>query len=290
MCDHIVCLLDLLGQKHHLTDWSVMPLDDVLTDSMKDAIYKTADIIWHYRHQLTHYANEFNKPTIPKELISTLPVEQQDFYYRVRDTRLRTQQFSDTFLVYAPLQTSKRERTVLPVFGVLFGCCLTMLQSLASGIPVRGGIDVGVGIELSESNFYGPSLATAHYLENKIARYPRIVVCENAVSMLDAIIDGTSHFIGQDELLNEISRRAAEDCRALLTQDDDEEWIIDYLGPHVSEVFKRLPIEPLEMNTLRMSAHAFAQKELARFQQLADETHAARYSRLCAYFVRRGLE
>lgn len=289
VCDHITCLIDLLAQRVHLAGWSEMPLDDVLTEEMTEAIQKSAGVVYHYRQQFEEYAREFNKPTIPQQMIATLPPDRQEFYYRVRATGISTQQFSDTFVVYAPLQTVQREPNVLPVFGVLFACCVTMLESLASGVPLRGGVDIGVGLELSKSNFYGPSLATAYHLESEVAEYPRIVACENVVEVLDAILKGDSRFLGDDDLLNDMTRHAAKECRELLAVDDDGSWVVDYLGNRAWEVFESLPIEKQHLNDCRNAARDFAFTQLARFRQEGDKKHTKRYTRLCDYFRCKGV-
>ena len=44
------------------------------------------------------------------------------------------------------------------------------------GIPVRGGIDIGVGVDLYPNEVYGPVAASAYKLESEVADYPRIVI------------------------------------------------------------------------------------------------------------------
>ena len=44
------------------------------------------------------------------------------------------------------------------------------------GRPLRGGIDVGLGLEITADEVYGPALERAHYLESRLADYPCVLV------------------------------------------------------------------------------------------------------------------
>jgi len=152
----------------------MMPANDVLPAEMQTAIQQTAGVIREFRDAFEQCFNQLNKPTRPNKLIGLLPPDKQNLYYSVRNTRVSSQHFSDTLLFHAPTRTARNERMVTPLFGDLFACWWSMITSLAARIPFRGGVALGVGLELAKNSFYGPALACAHHPERNCAKWPRV--------------------------------------------------------------------------------------------------------------------
>jgi hypothetical protein len=55
------------------------------------------------------------------------------------------------------------------------------------GHPIRGGIDVGLAIDIDEGEIYGPVLDHAYHLEWKVAGGPRVVVGDTCVDYLNFV-------------------------------------------------------------------------------------------------------
>lgn len=73
------------------------------------------------------------------------------------------------------------------VYGCFNACCMLHLLALSLKRPIRGGIDVGLGIDLTDDEVYGPVLERAHFLESKVADYPRIVLGDDLTAYLDEL-------------------------------------------------------------------------------------------------------
>ena len=67
------------------------------------------------------------------------------------------------------------------VYAALTSAASTFLTMLAGRQAIRGGIDVGVAVELRDKELYGPALARAYELESKTANYPRVVLGEELI-------------------------------------------------------------------------------------------------------------
>ena len=65
------------------------------------------------------------------------------------------------------------------LWHALLGLACRSLSALQQGIPLRGGIDVGLGTEMFPNEVYGPALLNAYRLESQAAEYPRTALGEN---------------------------------------------------------------------------------------------------------------
>ena len=111
------------------------------------------------------------------------------------------------------------------IYAVLFSAAGMMATALAAGIPLRGGVEIGLGIDLSENEIYGRGLVLAHDLESILAGYPRILVGPELAQFLSRIATGTGDSMGAQR-----ARFLAEQCVSLVHQDTDDLTAIDFLG------------------------------------------------------------
>ncbi len=75
---------------------------------------------------------------------------------------------------------------MVPIHGVydmLATSAAVMMLQLAVGRPIRGGIDVGAGIEV-DGELFGAALVKSYQAEAKRARHPRIVVGKGFIEYL----------------------------------------------------------------------------------------------------------
>jgi hypothetical protein len=86
------------------------------------------------------------------------------------------------------------------------------------GILLRGGITVG-DVARSYGQLFGPAVIRGYDLENKVARFPRIIVGEE-------VIEELSNNPGLWVHDKETDTKAV---KALLRKDFDGEWFVDYL-------------------------------------------------------------
>jgi hypothetical protein len=226
--NYVVCIMDLLGQKEKLKDWDTMPADAQLSPKMTAAIKATIGAVEGFYRGFTTYFEAQKKSTSPLNDLSLflMNTTEREIYLRQKEVELSVQQFSDTFVFFAPIANSRGELNILSVYAVLGACSMAMLYSLGSKIPLRGAVHIGTGIKLPELSFYGPALAEAHRLECQVAQYPRIVVSpfvtsfvqHKPTSMGSKFIDGWF-----TEMLSV--------CQNMLAVDGfDGQPIVDWLG------------------------------------------------------------
>jgi hypothetical protein len=127
--------------------------------------------------------------------------------------------FSDLSIIWTPLNRQGRSAPR----GCVQSQILRMVQAQAillfdEGILLRGGIAVG-DVARSYGQLFGPGVVRAYDLENKVARFPRIVVGEEVLQELN----NNSMLWVHDK---ETDTRALD---ALLRKDFDGEWFVDYL-------------------------------------------------------------
>lgn len=274
---YVVCVIDVLGQWEKLAQWSEMPLDGVLSPELIGALKNTVGTVLGFKEVFEKYFSQVSQCII-SDKVALLPPKEQLLFQRYRDCVLKTQRFSDTFVFYAPLQNSFGDLSVVQVHQILGACSSAMLTSLAARIPVRGGVTIGTGIEIEDLNLYGPALAVAHFLESRIAEYPRVIVSPEVLRFLD-MMEGNAD-AGE---LERIMSGMAKECRKLVTIDADRRWIVDYMGPGVLE---NLPVDDTFQKAIGI-AYGFACSEAERFRVEGNSKLALRYASLQRYIESR---
>jgi len=173
---------------------------------------------------------------------------------------------------------------MVALLNLVRSCGYLALLQMANGQPFRGGIDVGVGAEVSrrggEVDIYGPALVRAYELESKTARYPRIAVGQGLPQTLSAVL---AH--EEDHTVSEIQKNAAGAIQEMLFQAPDGVLMLDFLG----KAFKTRGAGSMDGQTVR-KAHDFVAAQTQRWS--ADTSKEGlklygRYRELATYFERR---
>jgi hypothetical protein len=137
-------------------------------------------------------------------------------------------------------------------------------------------VDVGTGIE-TEAQVFGASVVKAYELESKVAGGPRVVVGERLRDYLDAATMQQPH---KDDFLGRYEVVQAQRALRLLAQDEDGNWIVDYLGNGFREdLAARLPVGVVH------DAHQFVRESVRQWQN--HEKLGPRYKLLARYFSKR---
>ena len=144
------------------------------------------------------------------------------------------------------------------------------------GHPLRGGIDLGWGVEVKYNEVYGGALAKAYTLESKIADFPRVVVGPSLLKYLQIETQRT-----QTDFISLVSSTLAEECLKLITEGDDGYYFIDYLG----ECFR--DIGDTELHETVLKAYDFVINESERHKANKNIKLAKKYSRLKSYMKSR---
>lgn len=284
---HVMVLIDFLGQANELAKWDSVPQYFPPPTDWLDAVRNTHGrvLMWReefekrfaaYLQSLRQYEERF----APKE-----PSDLRRKFDEYRQTSIRRQHFSDTLIFYSRLQNEHGYWQVSNVAGMIVTGGALMLAALNHKTVFRGAIDVGMLTHFPTDpdgrpgDPYGPALAKAHYLESKVADYPRIVVGPTLISYLDATIN-----VPDRDRVAQANRSVAVDCRRHLTQDTDGCCIVDYLN----DTFANTGRDPAGWRKMQADGFAFVQSELTRFRAAKSEKLTKRYERLAAYFGSRG--
>jgi hypothetical protein len=273
---YAVAVLDLLGQKQAIRELGKIELIEenrsTLVEKLKESfgardLFKKA--VLPLADKLIHHP--------PAPGFSNLSPNQKGLYRRLRASRLRIWSFSDTVVAYAPLGSPQGDPAVRDLYSILVTCATTMLLLLGEGIPVRGAVEIGTGLETRDGEIYGPAFVDAYDLHENIAGYPRIVVGDR----LRAALHNMLEYRGNNDvafLIREIARL----CASLVTEDQDGMLFVDYLGPGFRQI-----IDGGHYYQVFQTALEFVKNEHESRIKLRDCKLAARYAWLRQYFEAR---
>ena len=226
---YVVIFIDLLGQQDRLR--SLRNLPDESDDNQMKAFIKdlkgTYGVVTGMRNIFEQFFKSYSnkKYDLNKTNYNLLPPTQKNIYIQLKNNPINIKSFSDSIIVFTSLRTDKVKLPTGGIWGIFTAAASTALFSLAAGHPLRGGIDVGLGMEIKRGEIYGPCLSRAYSLESKIAGYPRIVVGKECLEYLQATAEQK-----QKDIISQVCAGSANECLKLLSVDDDGCAIIDYLG------------------------------------------------------------
>ena len=274
---YVVCLIDILGQKQELKSWSILPDDGDPNPEFIKAIRDTVGAVLHFRDGFTEHFYQLGKDRVAHDG-SALTEEDQKLIRRFKDCTVQIERFSDTFVFSSQVVNTHGDASIMPMYRILATCCFAMIMSLAVNRPVRGAVTVGTGVALEDGSFYGPALAKAHYLENKVAGYPRVVLSRDALRFMAG-----KHAFSTDRAVNQTMSKMTKVCQSLTTKDTDGHWIVDFLG----KGYRDIGDTPAIMKNAVTKAYDFVQTEADRFRKAGDSKLAERYDLLQQYIESR---
>lgn len=172
---YVVAFMDLLGQQSKLRSLRDLPNtdDEKQMGSFIASLKETYGVVTQMRKVFETYFSKFVKR---RSDLSMLNEEQRKTYSKLTSNPIQIRPFSDATIVYLSLRTDTAKLPTRGIFGILGAAASTSLLSLYAGHPIRGGIDIGLGMEIDDGEIYGPCLSRAYTLESRIAQYPRVVI------------------------------------------------------------------------------------------------------------------
>jgi hypothetical protein len=277
--DYAVGVIDVLNQRDKLRQWE-RPKDQAGTNALINVLKQTWGPVSQFRESVRNVIADFEKrterPTLPEYqvLYDQLTSDQKAQLAKLRRVEFGTMFYSDTITVHSRLFNEHNVPQLSGFYLFLSALGGLMLASLASGIAIRGAIEVGLAGPLPQGDIYGPVVVGVHDLEAKIAQYPRLVVGKQAIEFLDFVERKAS-----GHPFDQIAKGVASDCRKLICADPVDGWpIVDYLGAG----FKDL-IEGGYPAKVIASAINFAETQYKNFAASNDIKLAPRYDRLRSY-------
>lgn len=260
---HLVLFLDVLGQRDRFRGLA-LPKDNSEQTLVQEVLRQTAGFVLGlrdlFRTQFTLFEQGANASRFSTEPLSPNLVG-----------------FSDSFVVSVPLRHEGDDLVpIVRVFSALSAAATMMLTSLASKHGLRGGVDVGLAVELTPGEIYGTALERAYLLEHNVAQYPRIVIGEELWNYLNSVLrDFGNRSNGRARAITAIAQK----CIGLIAKDSDGQSILNYLGPVIVE-----NSVPAHKDSIIRPAYEFVLAEEQRLTAAGNLKLVKRYSLIRQYF------
>ena len=271
---YAVAFMDLLGQQKFLRNLNTLPdhKNKKEIDKFKPHIKNTYGAVTAMRNIFNDDLNGYGKEQLPKGVWNR---QQKEELKKDTNNPIKMQNFSDSTVIFMSLQPNEKAKNPMRgIFGILGAAAKASIYCLSIGHPIRGGIDVGIGMEITKNDFYGPALSRAYTMESKTAQYPRIIIGEELCRYLVYERDKKIETIS-----DAISKKTAEFCIQCIAKDDDGNPFLDYLGKPYRDLFgKKFDA------TVIKTAYDQVLKFLDKYQREKNKKLIPRYQQLKNYF------
>ncbi len=254
---YVLSLIDLLGQRQELIKLNILPLHKNIKE-VNQIFNRTYGKIQDFRKHMDNAKTWLNK----------IKKENSTF----QSNEIQVHSFSDLITTHVSLKNDTHKTHFEGIYFLLMGNGLVFLQMLSEKKPLRGGVDIGIGIKHNGDEIYGSALSNAYYLESEIAKSIRIVVGKSLYKYIQEIADGE---IESNEPID-YDIYYAKECLNIIKQDFDGEYIIDYLSP----IFQDLE----NFNYHYNQAKLFLESQMEYFNQLHQEREYKKYESALKYF------
>lgn len=270
---YLVLVTDVLGQRSRLRALKDLPDSP---DGMRAAIRvlkDTVGVVMFWRQGFRDFVAAWGKHS---PFFEQLPQQAKEAIHRALSCSISLRQFSDSVVLSVCLLDDKCEgcNTLSGVLGALLAACGMHTLSLCGKHPMRGGIDVGLGMPLPEGDIYGPALERAVYLEGEVAGLPRIAVGAELIKYLDSMAARpvASPF-------GTLAKHLAQASRRLLFTDVDGVVALDFLGEefHAHD-------SNFVLGEVLPEAYRFVRTTQLSCHQQKDQKLSERYDMLWTYF------
>jgi hypothetical protein len=163
------------------------------------------------------------------------------------------------------------ELAVLSICGLAIG-------AFAIGMIFRGGLDVGIGTQIKETNeVYGSALVKAYQLEAEVAEYPRFVVGAGLLDFIETVQNQVPRTV-----FGKLATHDASACRRMILQDTDGRQMLDFSGAEV-----KTTLGAAVSASLVSRGYEFVHGEYGKFRASGQDKLASRYFRLEQYYCAR---
>lgn len=280
--NYCVSFIDLLGQRDALRGQSFLPILDSPEErkSFNKILRATTGAIIDLQKAASAITEEYTLPRLDSPFRQTLPPDKYATWDSLNKTNIHTQRWSDGLVVFTPLGSTEIRCPMNAIFGIISASGMLCLRGLARGNPVRGGIEISWGVEIHPGELYGAAVSRAYELESLIAQYPRIVVGDEAVKLLQA---NSCH--EADDIFSQHNRRLAKLCLSMLVKDADGYWMLHFLG----NGFQNAVTGETHV-TLYKDARRYILEQLDKLRAERNSKLAFRYVNLLQYFDEYGID
>ena len=273
---YMIGVFDVLGQSRKLRKKIEMPLNEDpderqrIVDNLKD----TVGVVIGFRRLFKKFFEEAAQRTGRADL---LPTPQRDEMLAAMTSQVMCWGVSDSIFVAVPLAWTPHPATrVVNVFRSLLAAGSMWLVGLSTNHPIRGGMEIGTGIDIEPGEIYGQALEAAYRLESRVAGLPRIVVGPKCVEFLEDVKRRES----VSDVGSRLAASSADLCLSMLREDTDGNTVVDGLGQVMLEQSREVP----DFRDQFSRAHKSVRAQCRHFRSAGDTKLASRYETLLAYF------
>lgn len=261
----IVAFLDVMGQKEKLLQLR-MPRTPEETIATQEVLKDTAGFILRLRDVYQENYEKFQSG------LKSLPP-----YAKTMPELLC---FSDSFISSVSLALEDKTKILGPVVGsysTLSAAGVAMLTSLASRHPLRGGIDVGLGVRFPSKEPYGAALVRASILEGRKAQWPRILIGAELWKFLSSTHSATANATDADG--RAVHAVAEKEMKRIAIDPEDNLRVLDYLGEGVAA-----DARATVASSLVEPAYRFVLEQQEHWWLVGNAEREARYAKVRRYF------
>lgn len=273
--NYCVSFVDVLGHKGCLGRFDIVPTDPAdIPEFKKDARNSTNPILWlketadKFLIDLKNTEGRFDDVMLPSEKLEIAEALLKENTKRIH--------WSDGIMFYSEFEESN---TICPLNSILTILALSgflILDGLSRGYPLRGGVEVGWGVE-DRDNLYGKAVCRAYELESGAANYPRIVVGPVLIEYLNGIAG-----LKEEDHKTSYYKTMATSCLHMLGKDFDGQYTVHFLGEKYRDY---IGLKPIYFNEVYKRALNFVYGEFIKFKEEKNYKLAVRYKILLDYFT-----
>lgn len=279
--EYVICFLDLMGQKNELKKWEFLPKEQPC-GTFDEGLENTVGRIIKVRKQ---FLEDTKRDFLGNCLDDQIPHEDLELHNRLKELTPKVQQFSDTLVMYSPISLDANQdlKSLYPLWYFIYSCTQQLPFFLSEATPIRGSIHIGTGTELDNNDFYGPALEKAYILESQIAQYPRVVISNRVIELIEHLNNDSP---SSRKIINLSNQSLYKIINKMLYKDDYDKhniytkepiFTLDYLSPDALKYTHR--------DDISNQAYLFICKERDRFKN--DNKLGPRYQKLVEYFESR---
>lgn len=278
---YIVAIIDLLGVSESLEKIGGFPTNDSEKSTFISTLRPSFGRVNNFREHIIRIKDSFTGRPLGGRRPRPLSPEEEKIYLKYSNPKVETEFFSDTAILKINLKENDNYSPITSAWNLFIQLELLMISCLSGNWPIRGAVEVGICAELDPHGLFGQAIARAHYLESRIAEYPRIVIGGHFLEFLNShnhIMEATGIPEAEKRLMLSFSKLIQE----FLIEDDDGQIILDYLvatrygktaNPTFEEIAKKISIN--------------IQKEIECFRKQGNTKLFNRYRKLKNFFQRK---
>lgn len=273
---YCIAFLDILGQKDEILSLSDLPLPQEDKTNTIHVLRSTVGTVLLLRKAFRDIFAEFDKDS---GRFDSLPPEQRAEAIKIRHNEAKIRGVSDSIIITVPIiHDGEFASSVISIYRSFCAICVMFMLTLTVGKSLRGGVDIGWGIPLPDTpeEVYGSALVKAYSLENKTAKYPRVVVGDRLLKYLEDM-----KALSPDNGNRGAAIMYADKCSKLITTDYDYQNTVDIIGEEMRSTEGAVTSEMVE------KGYKYVVETHKRLVIAGDRKLSSRYGSLRSYLESR---